>query len=153
MKVGQVGKLKKICIIAAFMLCINLPVAFSQEIQEVPEKKKIYVKVSFDSNKDDRGLKNQVKRYIKRDIKRLGNVFSVDENYKYELAFFVFEPKTTGGERTDIVVLSVIVKEPLEDGRLLYVGDTFKACNREALPIVCEMMVTQLDAELFKGEL
>ena len=153
MKLKKMKRLGKICLIMALLLGVNLPVSFSQEIQEIPQEKKLYVKMVFDSNQDDTGLKNQVKRYIKKDIKRLGYVFPVDEGYKYELAFFVFEPKSTGGERTDIVVLSVIVKEPLEDGRLLYIGDTFKACNRDALPMVSEMMVMQLDAELFRREL
>jgi hypothetical protein len=167
-KIKKMKKLEKICLIMVLLLGVNLPALFAQEIQKVPQDKKIYIKLSFESNQDDTGLKNQVKRYIKRDIKRLGNVFPVDEDYKYELAFFVFEPKTVEGERTNIVVLSVIVKEPLEDGRLLYVGDTFKACNREALPMVSEMfkacnrealpmvsemMVMQLDAELFRREL
>ncbi|MFQ5953330.1 MAG: hypothetical protein ACE5JK_08050 [Candidatus Omnitrophota bacterium] len=142
--------MKKITVfLIIIFLLVNIPAACSQE--EV-EREKVYVKLTFDSNRDDIGLKNQVKSYVKRGLRQLGDIVFTDEEYKFELSFFVFEPKTVEGERTDMVIVSVIVTRPLPDGRPLYVGDTFKASSRSGLPKLCDMLVTQIDSELIRKE-
>jgi hypothetical protein len=142
------GRMKKILsFLIVLIMCANTGLVFAQD---AAENNKIYVKLTFDASKEDTGLKNQTKSYIKKGLKQLGDIVFTDYKHKFELSFFVFEPKTKTGQRTDIVIVSVIVKKPLPDGRLLFEGDTFKACNRQDLRRTCELLVTQLNEELIK---
>jgi hypothetical protein len=134
-------------IITIFLICVN---TFLASAQDAPKKDKIYVKLTFDANREDTGLKNQTKSYVTKRLRQLGNIVFTDRKYKFELSFFVFEPKTKTGEGTDMVILSVIVTKPLPDGRPLFVGDTFKACSRKDLRDACELLVVQVNDELIK---
>ncbi|MGB2662220.1 MAG: hypothetical protein WBB86_06745 [Candidatus Omnitrophota bacterium] len=140
---------RAVSIITIFLICVNTVLASAQD---TPKKDKIYVKLTFDANKEDTGLKNQTKSYIKKRLRQLGNIVFTDQKYKFELSFFIFEPKAKTGKGTDIVILSVIVTKPLPDGRPLFVGDTFKACNRQDLRKVCESLVVQINDELIKDD-
>ncbi len=136
-----------ISILLILLICANVCHVLAQD---TPEKEKIYVKLVFDANKEDTGLKNQTKSYITKRLRQLGNIVFTDRKYKFELSFFVFEPKTKESKGTDIVIVSVIVTKPLPDGRPLFVGDTFKACSRRDLRKTCEMLVNQLNEDLIK---
>jgi len=140
------------CIILIVILCLNSFPAFAQEKAGTEDLEKLKLKLAFDSNPGDIGLKNQVKRYVQIRMKQLGNIVFKDKDYDFELIFFVFEPKDKAGEGTGIVVISVIATEPLPDGRPIFIGDTFKVCNRGDLPKACELLVDQINSEFLARE-
>lgn len=129
------------------MICFKASFVFTQEASE---QRTFYVRVNFDANEEDTGLRNQTRSYIKADLRQLGDIVFTDEEYEYELNFFVFEPKTKRGKGTGIVVVSVVITKPLPDNRPLYVGDTFKWAHRNDLRKLCRILVAEIDNKLIK---
>jgi hypothetical protein len=138
---------KIISLFVLLTICTGTPFAFAPE---VTEDDTFYVKLNFDANKEDTGLKNQTRSYLKNELRRLGNIVFTEENFEYEFSFFVFEPRLKDGAGTGIVIVSVIVTKSLPDNRPLFVADTLKWGNRKDLRTLCTALVKQINDELIE---